>query len=176
MILFPKIVSFSLHLFSLPVSLSVAVCTVCGLPSMEGNGIIMCDGCQAAVHISCYAVTDEELKKDKWFCLPCRKNVPLRLPDGSPNPERTCCVCNHMGGAFSITEGNKWVHTSCALYLPDTKFSDTAVVTLPKFPDNPAECCICHNRFGITRKCSFFECPNHVHVHCVVRSLHYSNS
>ena len=131
----------------------------------------MCDGCQVAVHSWCYGITPEEMAQDKWYCLPCKRGVPPRLPDGKPNPQRTCCVCNHIGGAFSITTDSKWIHTSCALYTPTVSFSDSAVVTVPPLPEHPAECCICNTVFGITHECDYIDCYRHCHVHCIVKSL-----
>ena len=47
-----------------------AICEVCGDGnSAYGNMILFCDGCNAAVHQSCYDVT--ELPKGDWFCNVC---------------------------------------------------------------------------------------------------------
>ena len=47
-----------------------ATCEVCGDGNSDfGNMILFCDGCNAAVHQSCYDVTS--LPKDDWFCNVC---------------------------------------------------------------------------------------------------------
>lgn len=132
----------------------------------------MCDSCQMAVHINCYGITDEELKKEKWFCLPCSKGIFPKNSDGTVNMDRKCVACGHVGGAFSETTNHKWIHTSCAMYLPGMTFTKGGVET-PKIPPaTPSEkCCLCHSNVGITKRCNFYGCKNYMHIHCVVRRL-----
>lgn len=154
--------------------LLAVVCTVCGLPAFgEENPLILCDGCQAAVHADCYGITKQELEKEKWYCLACTKSVPARLSDGSINYARKCVACGHIGGALSITDDNQWIHTSCAMYNPLMKFKENSVSVPDKIKGKNKKCCICDTQFGWTRQCNYLSCHKNLHIHCGIRSMYY---
>ena len=80
MILFPQKLFFSsflrinstFHFFYFDIHID-ASCTVCGISTdFDDNPIVLCDGCNAAVHKQCYDITSQEMEQDKWFCKPCR--------------------------------------------------------------------------------------------------------
>ena len=82
-----------------------AVCMVCfDGSSLEGNKIMFCDGCNAAVHQACYGVT--EIPEGDFFCDRCKAIQVLadEDDDGQGNPESyfdpdnardaiKCCMC-----------------------------------------------------------------------------------
>ena len=148
------------------------VCAVCGYGPTEDNQIILCDSCGVGVHLKCYAVSEDDLKQDQWFCIPCSQKVFARNPDGTPNLSRRCVACSHIGGAFSRTVDGSWIHTSCAMYLPKMEFTKNGVMTPSIPPSVPThECELCHSTEGLTRKCNYLECQQYMHIHCMVRRL-----
>ncbi|KAJ2502447.1 hypothetical protein GGH96_001110 [Coemansia sp. RSA 1972] len=53
-------------------------CTVCGdSESLGYDQIVLCDGCESAVHQMCHkpVVTETELVDDQWFCSMCRPSI-----------------------------------------------------------------------------------------------------
>ena len=134
--------------------------------------MVMCDSCSVAVHKDCYAITDDDLKKDKWYCLPCSQGLYPKTPNGVVNTDRKCIACNHVGGAFSKTLDNQWIHTPCAMFNPQIQLTDLGVDVPPKSSDTPThECEICKSNFGYTIKCSYIDCHKYMHPHCMIRSL-----
>ncbi|KAJ1789049.1 mitochondrial transcription factor 2 [Coemansia sp. RSA 2167] len=54
------------------------ICTVCGdSESLGYDQIVLCDGCESAVHQMCHkpVVTEAELVADQWFCSMCRPST-----------------------------------------------------------------------------------------------------
>ena len=135
-----------------------AICEVCGDGnSAYGNMILFCDGCNAAVHQSCYDVT--ELPKGDWFCNVCEdilieklgvKDILHVVPkemsvaegasegdwEGPSCPildrlhelrsQVYCCICGYSKGAMMPTlEPGKYAHVCCALWLPDSRVTNT---------------------------------------------------
>ncbi|KAK2953186.1 putative Jade-1 protein [Blattamonas nauphoetae] len=149
------------------------MCSVCGsYDSSDVNPIILCDGCQCAVHPRCYAVTDAELEKDTWLCRPCSKHVPPRTPKGQVNAARRCSICEHLGGALSeVSRPPSWVHTSCVVNFPELTFVDGCVDIQKLHPSRFAKpCYICSNKDSATLCCSYVGCSNAFHGHCGVRN------
>ncbi|KAK2947965.1 putative PHD finger protein rhinoceros [Blattamonas nauphoetae] len=157
-------------------------CTVCGSQdSDEDDPIVYCDGCQTAVHASCYGITADDLKKDKWYCQPCRKSVPPRLFDGNPNPLRKCLICGHFGGALTEVTGRpEWVHTCCCLNLTEITFTATtanmSTISKRRFQQN---CDYCRVKDGGTMVCSYLHCRKAFHPFCAIKNhfhvLHLPN-
>ena len=106
-----------------------------------------------------------------------RKHVPARLQNGQPNPERICQLCFHYGGIMSnIKPGKGWVHTSCAMYIPQTQFIDGGInIENALMRPKRGDCSLCKSTNGITLRCGYAECTRCVHVHCAVRCLLFFN-
>ena len=92
-----------------------AVCAVCQYDdSYDDNLIIVCDGCDVAVHQDCYGV--KKVPTGAWLCDPCSHGQ--RRNPKPPAPE--CCLCHKKGGAFKTTEDGRWAHIMCAIWIPQT--------------------------------------------------------
>uniref|UniRef100_A0A4W5MEJ5 Protein Jade-1 n=1 Tax=Hucho hucho TaxID=62062 RepID=A0A4W5MEJ5_9TELE len=84
------------------------VCDVCRSPDSEDNNeMVFCDKCNICVHQVCYGIL--KVPKGSWLCHTCALGI-------SPK----CQVCPKKGGAMKPTcSGTKWVHVSCALWIPE---------------------------------------------------------
>jgi hypothetical protein len=79
-------------------------CSLCRSPEcFEDDEIVICDGCELAVHQCCYGGLTP-IPEGEWFCAPCRVKVI------SPK----CEICNlNTKGAFKRTEEQGWAHIIC---------------------------------------------------------------
>uniref|UniRef100_A0A4X2KCX2 Jade family PHD finger 2 n=1 Tax=Vombatus ursinus TaxID=29139 RepID=A0A4X2KCX2_VOMUR len=84
------------------------VCDVCRSPEGEdGNEMVFCDKCNVCVHQACYGIL--KVPTGSWLCRTCALGVQPR-----------CLLCPKRGGALKPTRsGTKWVHVSCALWIPE---------------------------------------------------------
>eukprot|EP00388_Colpodella_angusta_P003521 GDKJ01012397.1.p1 GENE.GDKJ01012397.1~~GDKJ01012397.1.p1 ORF type:complete len:1364 (-),score=363.00 GDKJ01012397.1:59-4150(-) len=99
------------------------VCDVCYCAD-NGAGddqIVICDGCDAATHLSCSSIP--KLPKGDWFCQYCTSF--------SKNPvlcgDRVCVVCPRRTGILFRTNEGMWCHPMCAHWLPNPTVSDVEV-------------------------------------------------
>ncbi|KAJ3589648.1 hypothetical protein NHX12_010491, partial [Muraenolepis orangiensis] len=84
------------------------VCDVCHSPEGEdGNEMVFCDKCNICVHQACYGIL--KVPQGNWLCRTCALGV-----------QPKCLLCPKRGGALKPTRsGTKWVHVSCALWIPE---------------------------------------------------------
>ncbi|MBN3271390.1 JADE2 ligase, partial [Polyodon spathula] len=84
------------------------VCDVCRSPEGEdGNEMVFCDKCNICVHQACYGIL--KVPTGNWLCRTCALGV-----------QPKCLLCPRRGGALKPTRsGTKWVHVSCALWIPE---------------------------------------------------------
>ncbi|XP_067423338.1 E3 ubiquitin-protein ligase Jade-2 isoform X2 [Emydura macquarii macquarii] len=84
------------------------VCDVCRSPEGEdGNEMVFCDKCNVCVHQACYGILKVPI--GNWLCRTCALGV-----------QPKCLLCPKRGGALKPTRsGTKWVHVSCALWIPE---------------------------------------------------------
>ncbi|KAG7219879.1 hypothetical protein INR49_018783 [Caranx melampygus] len=104
------------------------VCDVCQSPDGEDNNeMVFCDKCNICVHQACYGI--QKVPKGSWLCRICALGI---LPK--------CQLCPKKGGAMKPTRsGTKWVHVSCALWIPE-------VTTKPTCTQSHSVCvCVCVN-------------------------------
>jgi len=130
-----------------------AICMCCfDGTSVEGNRILFCDGCNAALHQVCYGV--KQIPEGDFFCDRCVyiKVLAKELQiSGSQVPSddqqaiegmraktaAMCCLCPlHHGGLKPTTDG-RWVHLCCALWSRDsiiTDLSDMSPIDVSRVP------------------------------------------
>ena len=113
-----------------------AVCMVCfDGSSLEGNKIMFCDGCNAAVHQACYGVT--EIPEGDFFCDRCKAIQVLADEDDDrqghseayfdPDNARDaikCCMCPLYHGGLKPTTDGRWIHLCCAIWSGDATILD----------------------------------------------------
>ena len=112
-----------------------AVCMCCfDGSSLEGNRIMFCDGCNAAVHQACYGV--QEIPEGDFFCDRCRAVQVMAdtKEEGDESEEAfdpdkvrdviKCCMCPLYHGGFKPTTDGRWIHMCCALWSGESTILD----------------------------------------------------
>ncbi|XP_072368518.1 protein Jade-1-like [Scyliorhinus torazame] len=137
------------------------VCDVCRSPEGEdGNEMVFCDKCNICVHQACYGILKVPL--GSWLCRTCALGV-----------QPKCLLCPKRGGALKPTRsGTKWVHVSCALWIPEVSIGcPEKMEPITKVSHIPASrwalaCSLCNERTGTCIQCSMASCITAFHVTC----------
>ncbi|XP_078267508.1 protein Jade-1 isoform X2 [Rhinoraja longicauda] len=137
------------------------VCDVCRSPEGEdGNEMVFCDKCNICVHQACYGILKVPL--GSWLCRTCALGV-----------QPKCLLCPKRGGALKPTRsGTKWVHVSCALWIPEVSIGcPEKMEPITKVSHIPASrwalpCSLCVERTGTCIQCSKASCITAFHVTC----------
>ncbi|CAM5159930.1 unnamed protein product [Natator depressus] len=137
------------------------VCDVCRSPEGEdGNEMVFCDKCNVCVHQACYGILKVPL--GNWLCRTCALGV-----------QPKCLLCPKRGGALKPTRsGTKWVHVSCALWIPEVSIGcPEKMEPITKISHIPASrwalsCSLCKECTGTCIQCSMPACITAFHVTC----------
>ncbi|XP_068608569.1 protein Jade-1 isoform X2 [Brachionichthys hirsutus] len=137
------------------------VCDVCQSPDGEDNNeMVFCDKCNVCVHQACYGI--QKVPKGSWLCRTCALGI---LPK--------CQLCPKKGGAMKPTRsGTKWVHVSCALWVPEVSIGNPEkmepITNVSQIPSNrwALVCCLCKEKAGACIQCSAKSCRTAFHVTC----------
>ena len=141
-------------------------CAICDDGDCENtNAIVFCDGCDLAVHQECYGVPF--IPEGQWLCRRCQL-----IGRGTP----TCIFCPNTDGAFKQTNGSKWAHLLCAIWIPEVSLGNTTfmepVMDVEKVPDSRRRltCYICRQKMGACIQCSNKNCFIAFHPTCARRA------
>ncbi|KAM4709674.1 protein Jade-1 [Discoglossus pictus] len=137
------------------------VCDVCQSPDGEdGNEMVFCDKCNICVHQACYGIL--KVPDGSWLCRTCALGV-----------QPKCLLCPKKGGAMKPTRsGTKWVHVSCALWIPEVSIgSPEKMEPITKVSHIPSSrwaliCSLCSEKIGACIQCSIKNCRTAFHVTC----------
>ncbi|KAL7853436.1 hypothetical protein AOLI_G00202800 [Acnodon oligacanthus] len=137
------------------------VCDVCRSPEGEdGNEMVFCDKCNICVHQACYGIL--KVPQGNWLCRTCALGV-----------QPKCLLCPKRGGALKPTRsGTKWVHVSCALWIPEVSIGcPEKMEPITKVSHIPASrwalsCSLCQENIGTCIQCSMPSCIVAFHVTC----------
>ncbi|KAJ8336219.1 hypothetical protein SKAU_G00395620 [Synaphobranchus kaupii] len=137
------------------------VCDVCQSPHGEdGNEMVFCDKCNICVHQACYGIL--KVPEGSWLCRICALGV---VPK--------CLLCPKHGGAMKPTRSaTKWVHVSCALWIPEVSIGNPEkmepIMNISHIPSNrwALLCCLCKEKIGACIQCSAKNCRTAFHVTC----------
>ncbi|XP_026051306.1 protein Jade-1-like isoform X3 [Carassius auratus] len=137
------------------------VCDVCRSPDGEdGNEMVFCDKCNVCVHQACYGIL--KVPQGNWLCRTCALGV-----------QPKCLLCPRRGGALKPTRsGTKWVHVSCALWIPEVSIGcPEKMEPITKVSHIPASrwalsCGLCREHTGTCIQCSMPSCIMAFHVTC----------
>ncbi|XP_061699422.1 protein Jade-1 isoform X2 [Syngnathoides biaculeatus] len=141
------------------------VCDVCQSPDGEDNNeMVFCDKCNICVHQACYGI--QKVPKGSWLCRICALGI---VPK--------CQLCPKKGGAMKPTRsGTKWVHVSCALWIPEVSIGNPEkmepITNVSHIPSNrwALNCCLCKEKMGACIQCSAKNCRIAFHVTCGLHS------
>ncbi|XP_047201704.1 protein Jade-1 isoform X2 [Girardinichthys multiradiatus] len=141
------------------------VCDVCQSPDGEDNNeMVFCDKCNICVHQACYGI--QKVPKGSWLCRICALGI---LPK--------CQLCPKKGGAMKPTRsGTKWVHVSCALWIPEVSIGNPEkmepITNVSHIPSNrwALICCLCKEKTGACIQCSAKNCRTAFHVTCALHA------
>ncbi|KAM3925960.1 E3 ubiquitin-protein ligase Jade-2 isoform 2-T3 [Leptodactylus fuscus] len=137
------------------------VCDVCRSPEGEdGNEMVFCDKCNVCVHQACYGIL--KVPTGNWLCRSCALGVQAK-----------CLLCPKRGGALKPTRsGTKWVHVSCALWIPEVSIGcPEKMEPITKISHIPPSrwalsCSLCKECTGTCIQCSMSTCATAFHVTC----------
>ncbi|XP_056586704.1 protein Jade-1 [Triplophysa dalaica] len=137
------------------------VCDVCRSPEGEdGNEMVFCDKCNVCVHQACYGIL--KVPQGNWRCRTCALGV-----------QPKCLLCPKRRGALKPTRsGTKWVHVSCALWIPEVSIGcPEKMEPITKVSHIPASrwalfCSLCREHTGTCIQCSMPSCIIAFHVTC----------
>lgn len=137
------------------------VCDVCQSPDgEEDNEMVFCDKCNICVHQACYGIL--KVPEGSWLCRTCALGVKPK-----------CLLCPKKGGAMKPTRsGTKWVHVSCALWIPEVSIgSPEKMEPITKVSHIPSSrwalvCSLCNEKTGASIQCSVKNCRTAFHVTC----------
>nr|XP_005989400.1 PREDICTED: protein Jade-2 isoform X1 [Latimeria chalumnae] len=137
------------------------VCDVCRSPEGEdGNEMVFCDKCNICIHQACYGIL--KVPTGSWLCRTCALGV-----------QPKCLLCPKRGGALKPTRsGTKWVHVSCALWIPEVSIGcPEKMEPITKISHIPASrwalsCSLCKECTGTCIQCSMPSCVTAFHVTC----------
>jgi len=168
-------------------------CHVCGDGDWsEDNKITFCDGCDVAVHESCYGIGAVPDGDEPWFCRACEHS---RAEDGGGGgaapasaaslPKAQCCLCPAPGGALKRTAEGGWAHLFCSHWIPETFTGNTVrmepVVGVPSICTERKQlrCQLCPSKraaaTGACIQCSFGNCKFSFHPMCArLKGMHMS--
>jgi SWI/SNF-related matrix-associated actin-dependent regulator of chromatin subfamily A member 5 len=109
------------------------LCHACGEADpnfwhIEGDMIVMCDGCDSQCHLSCYGLTEAPDGDKPWFCQGCVDGV--KTGDGRAADSGMCALCPVPGGILTrVQPPSRWstdwgsdgthAHLCCAGNLPE---------------------------------------------------------
>ncbi|XP_034418678.1 protein Jade-1 isoform X1 [Cyclopterus lumpus] len=137
------------------------VCDVCRSPDGEDNNeMVFCDKCNICVHQACYGI--QKVPPGSWLCRICALGI---------RPK--CQLCPKKGGAMKPTRsGTKWVHVSCALWIPEVNIGNPEkmepITNVSHIPSTrwALVCCLCKEKAGACIQCLATNCWTAFHVTC----------
>ena len=87
-------------------------CAVCGLYDSPDDPLLLCDGCDVPVHLSCEGLSS--VPDGDWFCATCKA--------GERDARCMLCFKDVGHGPMKPVRGGKgWCHTLCVFLVPDSE-------------------------------------------------------
>ncbi len=161
------------------------LCHICGEADpnfwhIEGDCIVMCDGCDQQVHLSCYGLTEVPDSEKPWFCQGCVDGV--KTGEGRSADAGMCALCPVPGGVLTrVQPPSRWstewgsdgthAHLCCAGNLPEvivtpsTTCAPIADMHRVKNSRMALQCGLCGLSGGCVQ-CSMKNCFQGFHVLC----------
>jgi hypothetical protein len=144
------------------------LCHVCVRDdSGDDSELFTCSRCHVTVHAACYGIQNSAEGKD-WQCQPCAA--------GHDPDSRKCCICpNQLDRALTCTKDERWIHTSCAIWMPGLNFEyPDELKSVINFEAIHADrynlkCKFCKKKQPCLQ-CTFPTCHEAYHIPCAFRN------
>ncbi|KAH9387374.1 bromodomain and PHD finger-containing protein 1 [Nematocida major] len=141
-------------------------CNICGEKETEDDDfLVFCDGCNIAVHQSCYGVPN--IPEGNWLCRPCLL---------APKKTISCILCQNPGGAYKRTSNGFWCHVLCGTLVPGARFENASLVEPIDTEDvhrSQNQCIECGLKKGAVVPCGYYGCRRSYHATCAVLCERY---
>ncbi|KAM3136827.1 hypothetical protein pb186bvf_011086 [Paramecium bursaria] len=147
-----------------------AICSICEVKEdYVDNQIVFCDGCDVAVHMSCYQMGKIDMNRE-WLCQSCnslKQNICYFCPE------------THLALQSFIINGKEyWVfnlhqlkaHTVCLKWHPkllQVKYTSNEYKQDGPIQNPNIKCYYCEGQEGFKVKCSIVGCKEYFHVGCL---------
>jgi NuA3 HAT complex component NTO1 len=145
-------------------------CDVCRfIEAGYDNPIVFCDNCNLPVHKECYgAPLNVEIPDGEWICDRCAQSA----------QNEQCALCPLSTGIMKRTTDWRWVHLSCAQWIPECYFRNPDRMDPIDCLQIPAHrfqsvCMHCQVQQGATTQCSQPGCSNFFHITCGMKENIY---
>ena len=156
-------------------------CCICGRDDEgEDDAIVMCDGCNIAVHQTCYGLF--RIPAGDWYCEPCAAKRAATARKATL-PPLSCPVCPRTDGAFKRTLNGGyggWAHASCTYFHTGPGFDDPDRIQSPAGFERilaglcapSVKCAYCKQpedkRMGARVQCADRKCRTAFHPSCAI--------
>lgn len=165
-----------------PVDGLSSLCHYCSLGDTgdQSNRLIVCSGCNAAVHQRCYGVQDDIA--ESWLCSWCKQR------NGVQSSDRPCLLCPKPGGALKPVSkrgvrnengaSTEFAHLFCCQWMPEVYVQDTRtmepVVNIEEIQGTRRKliCYLCKVKCGTCIRCSNGTCRTSFHPICAREASH----
>ena len=152
------------------------ICRVCrGYVSSTSDPIVFCDGCNLAVHLSCYSINIPIEDDVPWYCEVCSLNITEE--NRKPAKETPICgICKQSDGALKRTDPPEmlWVHPVCVWWTPEFEGRSEKLGTLAnlrqKEPERESLRCMLCKVVGGAVQCCVSRCLHAAHPHCAMNA------
>lgn len=154
-------------------------CEICAeSDTSNANVLVLCDGCDLAVHQECYGVP--HVPEGPWLCRKCMllgtgssSNVnsasSINISSTSSAPS-LCALCPWPEGALKQTTDRRWVHSVCAhwcnAHILNTIYQEPVDLSDIHKQRWRLRCSLCKIPSGAPLQCSNEKCHVAYHVLC----------
>ena len=128
---------------------------------------VTCEGCAISVHQSCYGIPEIPDDAVGYLCAACEHT------GGVVSETPLCVLCPVEGGALKpTTEKNKWCHSACCQWIPETTVLDIDTMEpVDQIKTIQRErwellCTVCKQRMGAKIQCASPGCYLAYHPLC----------
>ncbi|OII73429.1 uncharacterized protein cubi_02641 [Cryptosporidium ubiquitum] len=166
--------------------------------------LVKCKNCDVFFHKICYGISSHNVSSQGIviLCDPCQYELQIKgkqLNQLSSSKDLKCIICFNSGilkralvpkkfdlfqnSEFKVNSQNRaiWIHIDCAIYsqhyisVNNWRTMSNIEILRPLVYINDKSCSICNGNMGLLKQCSFSQCLEHFHIHCLLKSPSYKH-